>query len=211
MARPVIIENLISDWPALSNWKVPSFWTERAGHRFFPVEIGRNYKDDIWTQEIIQLNEYFKNYVFNKEQSKIAYIAQHNWIHQIPDLCFDFTSPDLCEIFSDSDRNSLLTHMWFGMRGTCSPLHFDANKNIFSQVVGSKQFILVDPRFSTMITDGFDNTCKIDSDDLLEYLIIHDIPYQEFILKPGESLYIPFKWWHQVKSLSFSISISFWF
>lgn len=211
VSNPIIIEGLISNWPALKKWSIPSFWIETAGHRFFPVEIGTNYESNDWYQEIIQLNEYFKSYVFADNNSKIAYIAQHNWVHQIPCLSRDFEAPDICDIFLNPDQDQVLTHMWFGMKGTISPLHFDKYDNIFSQIVGRKHFVLVDPKFSHVITFGTGNTCKIDDGQILEFLTNNNIPYHEFILSPGESLYIPSKWWHQVKSLSFSISISFWF
>ena len=35
--------------------------------------------------------------------------------------------------------------------------------------------------------------------------------YAEGILGPGECLYLPPGWWHYVKSLSPSFSVSFWF
>ncbi|KAF2493150.1 Clavaminate synthase-like protein [Lophium mytilinum] len=37
-----------------------------------------------------------------------------------------------------------------------------------------------------------------------------DVPYIEGILGPGECLYLPVGWWHFVKSLSPSFSVSFW-
>ncbi|KAF2812681.1 Clavaminate synthase-like protein [Mytilinidion resinicola] len=37
-----------------------------------------------------------------------------------------------------------------------------------------------------------------------------DVPYFEGILSPGECLYLPVGWWHFVKSLSPSFSVSFW-
>lgn len=38
-----------------------------------------------------------------------------------------------------------------------------------------------------------------------------DAPFVEGILGPGECLYIPVGWWHYVRSLSPSFSVSFWF
>ncbi len=34
--------------------------------------------------------------------------------------------------------------------------------------------------------------------------------HADCVLEPGEMLYIPPKWWHYVKSLSVSFSVSFW-
>ena len=212
MANPILIQELISNWPALTKWKSPSFWISSAGHRFFPVEIGNNYLSEDWKQEIIQLNEYFENYVFKADPDNIAYIAQHNWLYQLPSLSQDFTVPDLCDIFLNSIQDRPLIHMWFGMKNTMSPLHFDNYNNIFTQITGYKHILLVDPKFSTAIANGSNsNTCNIESVNLLNFLLMKNIPYHELILKPGESLYIPKFWWHQVKSISFSISISFWF
>ena len=212
MNAPIRINNLTSNWPALTKWNSPSFWISSAGHRFFPVEIGNNYLSENWKQDIIQLKYYFDKYIFNPDPENIAYIAQHNWLHQIPSLSHDFSVPDLCEIFLDPNQNSPLIHMWFGMKNTFSPLHFDKYDNIFTQITGYKYFLLVDPKLFKIIQDGTgNNTCNIDREKLLESLNMHNIPYHEIILNPGDSLYIPKNWWHQVKSLSFSISISFWF
>jgi len=39
---------------------------------------------------------------------------------------------------------------------------------------------------------------------------LRDIPYVDCILEPGDTLYIPVGWWHYVRSLSVSFSVSFW-
>jgi len=212
MSNPILIQDLISNWPASTKWKNPSFWIISAGHRFFPVEIGDNYLSEDWKQDVIQLNEYFDKYVFNPDPKNIAYIAQHNWLHQIPSLSQDFAVPDLCDIFLNSNQDQPLIHMWFGMKNTFSPLHFDKYNNIFTQITGYKYILLVDPKFSMLISKGSDNnTCSIEHEKLIYFFDMHNISYHELILQPGDSLYIPKNWWHQVKSLSFSISISFWF
>lgn len=208
---PVIIEGLTSNWPALEKWDKPSFWINIAGHRFFPVEIGRHYLDNDWVQDIIQLFDFFQKYVFDLDNEDIAYIAQHNWINQIPLLARDFEIPDICDIFLNPQMNSVMTHMWFGVKGTLTPLHYDKYNNVFTQIVGRKYILLVDPQFSQLLSDGTDNTSRIIDENFSDFLQKHNIPFNEVILQPGESLLIPSKWWHQVKSLTFSISISFWF
>ncbi|EFX03648.1 lysine-specific demethylase 8 [Grosmannia clavigera kw1407] len=37
-----------------------------------------------------------------------------------------------------------------------------------------------------------------------------DIPYVDCILEPGDTLYIPRGWWHYVRGLTVSFSVSFW-
>lgn len=44
-----------------------------------------------------------------------------------------------------------------------------------------------------------------------EFPMFKDAKYVEGILGPGECLYIPVGWWHYVRSLTSSFSVSFWF
>lgn len=37
-----------------------------------------------------------------------------------------------------------------------------------------------------------------------------DVPFVDCILEPGDMLYIPAGWWHYVRGLSVSFSVSFW-
>ena len=43
-----------------------------------------------------------------------------------------------------------------------------------------------------------------------QYPLFLDAPYLETVLEPGECLFIPRSWWHYVRSLSTSFSVSFW-
>lgn len=43
-----------------------------------------------------------------------------------------------------------------------------------------------------------------------EFPLFKDAEFVEAILGPGECLFIPRGWWHYVKSLSPSCSVSFW-
>ena len=36
------------------------------------------------------------------------------------------------------------------------------------------------------------------------------LPFVECVLEPGQMLYVPPQWWHYVKALTISFSVSFW-
>ncbi|KAF8936373.1 hypothetical protein EDD21DRAFT_372503 [Dissophora ornata] len=57
------------------------------------------------------------------------------------------------------------------------------------------------------------NTSQVDVEhpDLDRHPRFAEAQYVETILAPGEVLYIPFHWWHYIRSLSTSFSVSFWF
>jgi ribosomal protein L16 Arg81 hydroxylase len=56
------------------------------------------------------------------------------------------------------------------------------------------------------------NTSSIDVEnpDYERFPLFKDVPYLEFILQPGDMLYMPSRHWHYVRSLSPSFSVNFW-
>lgn len=46
--------------------------------------------------------------------------------------------------------------------------------------------------------------------DLAKYPFFADVVMLQAILEPGDMLYIPQGWWHDIRSLDPSISVSFW-
>jgi lysine-specific demethylase 8 len=56
------------------------------------------------------------------------------------------------------------------------------------------------------------NTSQVDVEHIDEQrfpAFVH-VPYRDVVLEPGDMLYMPPQWWHYVKSLSTSFSVSFW-
>ena len=53
---------------------------------------------------------------------------------------------------------------------------------------------------------------KVDLDNIdeEEFPKVVDLEFMDCILGEGEMLYIPPKWWHYVRSLTTSFSVSFW-
>lgn len=134
--EPVVIKNAINDWPALQKWRKQSFWYQ-LGHRWVPVEIGRKYTDEEWTQKILPLSEFLHSF----SQNTVWYLAQHDLLEQIPALKQDIKIP-LCL------GQNVQRRIWIGPAGTVSPLHHDPYHNVFAQVVGFKQVMLFPPKAS---------------------------------------------------------------
>ncbi|KAF9173222.1 Lysine-specific demethylase 8 [Mortierella sp. AD011] len=58
---------------------------------------------------------------------------------------------------------------------------------------------------------GNTSQVNVECPDLSRHPLFAEAQYVETILEPGELLYIPFQWWHYIRSLSTSFSVSFWF
>jgi lysine-specific demethylase 8 len=50
----------------------------------------------------------------------------------------------------------------------------------------------------------------LDNIDAKEFPRVQNLDFMDCILEEGDLLYIPPKWWHYVRSLSISFSVSFW-
>ena len=167
----------------------------------------------------------------------IAYLAQHDLFAQIPSLRKDITIPDYCytdppppepgtplaSIPAPSHLDDPLLNAWFGPPGTVSPLHTDPYHNVLCQVVGRKYVRLYAPQATKKLyprdigNGGVDmsNTSQVDAEgdehDIEEkFPLFRKAEYVETILDEGEALYIPVGWWHYVRSLDVSFSVSFW-
>lgn len=211
-----------------------------GGRRLIPVEIGRSYTDAGWGQSIITFKEFLSEYLLEDPSKAgdngIGYLAQHDLFTQIPSLRNDISIPDYCytnppppapgtPLDGKDPQPKLdepLLNAWFGPAGTISPLHTDPYHNILCQVVGKKYVRLYDPSESPklypkgMEGGGVDmsNTSEVDVEakEVLDerFPLFRGAVYMETILNEGDCLYIPVGWWHYVRSLTVSFSVSFW-
>lgn len=229
---PLVLSSVIDDWPALQKWSKPAYLLRLTvgGRRLVPVEIGKNYMDVDWSQEIMSFGEYLEKYIFHPV-GQLGYIAQHDLLSQMPALLGDITTPDYCwtqyHTLSDEQYEHTevpLMNAWLGPAGTRTPIHHDRYHNVFCQVVGYKYVRLFPPEEGpklypegmTELGVDMSNTSRVDfayatrTAHYNEYPLFRMAQYQEVILGPGDCLYIPVGWWHFVESLTISFSVSFW-
>ena len=221
--EPVVISGVMGKWPCLTSRRWDLQYLHRvAGHRTVPIEIGSKYTESDWRQELMLLSDFIDTYVTAESPPCTAYLAQHTLFEQIPVLRGDISVPDYCAV-SDSaaggeeeEAPEVRIHAWFGPPGTVSPLHYDAPHNLLCQVMGSKYIRLYSPCCSPCLYPHSDqllhNTSCVDVEapDEKSYPKFRDAEYIETVLQPGQMLYIPPKWWHFVRSLEVSFSVSFW-
>lgn len=219
---PIILTDCMSQWPASTKWQQPSYLLHVAGHRIVPIEIGKNYTADNWSQDLVKFKDFFRRQFLSDSNEAttshhVEYLAQHNLFDQIPELRADIIIPEYCcvsnqtEVHSEPDIKA-----WLGPKDTISPLHYDIKHNLLCQVFGHKQIILAAPKDTENVYpfagDMLGNTSQIDAGhlDFDKFPLTKNVKFFTITLYKGEILYIPPKWWHYVRSLSKSFSISFW-
>ncbi|KAI3706360.1 hypothetical protein L6452_24044 [Arctium lappa] len=209
---PVLLSDSMTHWPARTKWNDLNYLRKVAGYRTVPVEVGKNYLCTDWKQEMLTFSEFLER-IQSKSSGVPTYLAQHPLFDQIQELRNDIVIPDYC-FAGGTEMKSV--NAWFGPAGTVTPLHHDPHHNILAQVVGKKYVRLYPASLSEELYPHSESMLKnssqvdLDNMDANEFPKIQDLEFLDCILEEGEMLYIPPKWWHYVRSLTTSLSVSFW-
>jgi hypothetical protein len=105
---------------------------------------------------------------------------------------------------------------WIGPSGTVTPLHCDYDDNIFAQVWGSKRIFLSPPHHDEFLYPReanailFGSPFDPEAPDFEKFPLARQAAMIECNMQPGELLYVPAGWYHQVRALTFSLSANRW-
>ena len=92
-----------------------------------------------------------------------------------------------------------------------TPLHFDEHSILFAQLYGTKQFKLIPSSDYPLlyVRDRYYSEIDPESVDVDRHPRFARACVMDVILGPGDGLFLPAGWWHWVRSLSTSISVTF--
>lgn len=208
--RPVLIKGAMADWPALTRWE-PDYLANRVGDAVIEYQGSRNGADDYeLAKDRHKVRGPFRDFIaLVRGGGNDAYLTAYNSAANGPAL-----SPlhaDLGHI--DAYLTRAPGMMWIGGEGAFTPLHFDLTNNLLAQVTGTKRVVLIPPsqtrrlaHRSHVFSDVRDVT---DEARLKQFPQARDLLRYEVRLTPGDLLFIPIGWWHQVRSESFSTMLTY--
>ena len=208
---PVVVSGLFDHWPALRKWS-PQYIIDKLGD--IDVEVMGHRNSD-------------KNYELNRDEHKIRVrLSDFNKI-VLGDATNDFymvahnfsMSGPLAELSEDilavpgvlrPPDNLSAINFWFGPSGTVTPLHHDSTNVLLGQIWGEKRVIVYPWQEIHLLYNEVAAFSRFDPErpDYTEFPLAEHATRMEVTLKPGDALFIPIGTWHQVRSLSPSISLS---
>ncbi|AFY79880.1 cupin-like domain-containing protein [Oscillatoria acuminata] len=212
--KPVIFTDLMEKWPALYQW-TPEYLKENYGHVTVGAQFNRNSnpayeKQRRKHQKMLPLGE-FVDIIRQGGETNDYYMGSYNGNLCRKPLQGLFNDIQLFPEYLTATPEPNRTVLWFGPAGAITPLHFDALNSFLCQVYGRKQVRLISPNHKHLLGNYGKYFSDIDLDhlDYERYPQLKEVDIIEVVLEAGEVLFLPVGWWHQVKSLDVSISISF--
>ncbi|MFP3832508.1 cupin-like domain-containing protein [Chryseobacterium sp. SIMBA_028] len=212
--KPVVIKNMAKKWPAYQKWTM-EYMKEVVGDVEVPL-YDSSKADPSAPINASAAKMKFGDYIdlIQREPTDLR-IFLFDPIKYAPKLLEDYISPkELMGGFLDKYPN-----MFFGGKGSVTFLHFDIDMaHIFhTHFNGRKHVLLFDYKwrerlyqipYATYALEDYD----IENPDLTKFPALDGVEGIECFLEHGDTLFMPTGWWHWMKYLdgSFSISLRAW-
>jgi len=207
--KPVVIENFIEDWPALSKWNL-EYMRHIAGDKMVPLYDDRpvDYRDGFnEPHTTMKMSAYID--LLKKEPTQYR-IFLWNILKEVPQLQQDFKFPKIGLKFIKS-----LPMLFFGGKDSHTFMHYDIDfANIFHfHFEGKKECILFNQKqtkylykipYSLIVREDID----FSNPDFDKWPALKQAKGYYTELKHGEVLYMPEGFWHHMKYITPGFSMS---
>ena len=220
---PVVLEGAAAEWPAIRKWS-PAYLLDRCGADQVEVLDGHN-----WTvnrdgaREVVSTAENtvaVAELLRNVTAGGAWYGAFMELLDRYADLRADL---DLSFVQRFGHTNlripwhrNVLAKMYVGGPNTATSLHCAGISNLYVQVYGRKEWVLISPRFTPFmypaLSKGLNWQSRVDfrNPDYASAPLYRFVDRYETVLEPGDVLWNPPFVWHGVRNLTESIAVSLW-
>lgn len=212
--RPVVLTDIANDWPAVRRWS-PQDLKSRFGHIEVEIQAERN-SDPNYEQNKLNLRHThrlgdFVDRVLACGPTNDYYMTANNEVLRRPEFAALLADIGTLPEFCDASQLDRLSSFWFGPAGTVTPLHHDTVMLFHTQIVGRKRWRFISPLETPKLYNhsGVFSPIDVDRPDLARYPLFSQAHMIEVVIEPGETVFLPLAWWHQVTSLDVSLSFSY--
>jgi hypothetical protein len=204
----------MNDWPAVTRW-TPKYLVSKFGDE--PVEImGDREKDPDYEvnaeqhRRVMRFSD-FIGAISGRRASNDLYMVSLN--ENLKRKRLAGMKADVIAFPEYLNRKTSEQQMavWIGPAGAVTPLHHDLVNVILAQVRGRKRVSLIPSWQLHRVYNNREVFSDLDFDDpsLERHPRFKKVKPLIVTLRAGQALFIPVGWWHHVRSLSFSISVTF--
>lgn len=197
---PAVFRGLASHWPAVRQW---DFSALAALAPDISVKLVDGNRERESTQFVnAPLRTYLESlHGHGPSANQALYLKEFDLLQTIPQLRHDLNHT---EIFpSRGIIHSLQS--WIGPAGGRTGLHYDYLDNLAVQIMGKKRFYLVQPGTVEdlgKVAQKYDPWARLASVGAIEISNWRPDAVYSADLAPGDVLYVPAGWWHEVFNLT---------
>lgn len=207
--KPVIITDLSKDWNATKSWDL-DYMSKMVGDVTVPLYDSTPTKGTDSTQKpaaVMKMSEYME--ILKKGPSDLR-IFFFNILQKCPVLLNDFEYPDIGLKFFKK-----LPTLFFGGAGSKVPMHYDMDlsHNLHFNFHGTKDITLFGPDqtkylykqpYSIVALEAI----EMDHPDFDQFPALRHAKGSHTVLAHGEALFIPSEYWHFIRYVTPSLSIT---
>ena len=210
---PVVIRGAIEHWKARAKWNF-EYLAAKAG----AVSIGVT-KSNANASPSPEIEPHIKFEALHID-AYVASLMKENKnvsantsvpLANVPRLAEDIEVPTYI------DRTALhAANIWIASSSALTRLHYDPYHNLYACIRGRKKVVLISPEYLRQVYphpwhSRYSHHSKVDIDnpDLTRFPRFAEVPRLETTLEPGDMLFIPIDWWHQVYGMDNSIVVNF--
>ena len=202
-AFPFIVTDVVTAWDAFGRWTRDGLIV-RCGDRnvesFVSDRRERSFLQQVNQRRAMSFGEFLRH-VFGGDSDELWYLRIGADEELFRELNADFQIPPILPRY-----NPAATGIWMGQAPNLTPFHHDWWHSCLAQVCGRKQFILVHPFEEKQLQADWTDAARFDLQS--PPYVAPDSPVLAELetavvgmLEPGEMLYIPPFWWHQIETI----------
>lgn len=213
--RPVVFAGAAASWPCMAKWNLDYL---RDHCRTYPVTLlpkQRTTDGFRGTRSEEQIEKTtFEQFARDLENGSGKYLRFSTMVEDRPELAADLDFHWLGERLGPRPIGRRI-YTFIGSQGSRTRLHCDYPPNLFVQVQGRKHWVLYHPDYRAVIDPllersaaSYTTNLEVREPAVAPDCISRHIDRYEVVLEPGDVLFNPAYFWHDVVNLTDTIGVS---
>jgi hypothetical protein len=206
--RPLILKGFADLFPAGNLWTF-DYFDQKIGDHIIGVIDNSVKKNTAITAPDLKMKFSEFSEIIRRDEETHYRIFLFNLFRECPDLRKEFPTPDLVRGILGN-----LGLTFFGGKNTNVRFHFDIDCSgvLMTQVIGRKRVILISPEYDKLlykIPYASFSLVNLEKPDYRKFPALRFVQGHDFILHPGDALFMPSRYWHFNTYLEGGMAISY--
>jgi hypothetical protein len=199
---PFLIEGVVDQWPAMTRWSLERL---TAAHGDDIVECftapreKSSFLQQVSERRRLRFADFLAHAFREEATDELYYLRIDAGDALFERLASDFEIPPILDRYQPA-----ATGIWIGQRGNVTPFHHDWWHSCLAQVRGRKRYVLIHPMEARKLQASWPAPARYDLDSAPPFDSDSGDRFSmgfDGTLEPGQILYIPPYWMHQVDTL----------